>query len=109
MPKIGEDGMWSVVMFDLPVKTRTQTRGANRFRSLLLDLGYFRAQFSVYVRYLPTGTSGQSAIRSIKANLPAAGEVRIVHITDRQWSKGLRFVQKSENELEEKADQLTIF
>lgn len=109
MPKVGDEGMWSVVMFDLPVRTKSQQKAANHFRNLLLDLGYFRAQFSVYARYVPTGTSGQPAIRVIKEKLPPNGEVRVIHITDKQWSKGIRFVQKTEAEVEEKSAQLTIF
>ena len=31
------DGMWCLVMFDLPVKTRRQRREATEFRNMLLD------------------------------------------------------------------------
>lgn len=47
---MADDPMWCVVMFDLPVGTKKQRREATRFRNLLLDEGYWRAQYSVYVR-----------------------------------------------------------
>ncbi len=101
--------MWCVVMFDLPVKTKTQQRAANAFRHLLLDLGYWRAQFSIYVSYSPSASGSITAIKSIKKNLPPYGEVRIVHITDNQWSKSLRFSNFVEEDPEEPTGQLTIF
>lgn len=103
------EGMWCVVMFDLPVKTKTQQRAANAFRNLLLDLGYWRAQFSIYVSYSPSATGSITAIKTIKQNLPVNGEVRIVHVTDNQWSKGLRFSNRDEENPEEPTGQLTIF
>lgn len=104
-----DDAMWSVVMFDLPVKTRSQQRDANGFRNLLLDLGYSRAQFSVYVRYSPSASGSLSAIKEIKQNLPVDGEVRVIHVTDKQWSKGLRFSNRTATDSEERPSQLTIF
>lgn len=104
-----DEGMWCIVMFDLPVKTKTQQRTANAFRNLLLDLGYWRAQFSVYVRYNPTASGSLSSLKTIKNELPANGEVRVVHVTDKQWSKGLRFSNREEPDPEDQPSQLTIF
>lgn len=42
--------MWILVMFDLPVLTKTQMRKATQFRNNLLELGFIRKQFSVYLR-----------------------------------------------------------
>ena len=47
-------GMWCLVMFDLPVKTKRQRHAATVFRNMLLDMGYGMVQYSVYVRYTPT-------------------------------------------------------
>lgn len=33
-------GMWCLVMFDLPVKTKRQRHAATVFRNMLLDMGY---------------------------------------------------------------------
>lgn len=55
MPAKGNDKVWCVVMFDLPVGTKDERRRATKFRNNLLDLGFQMAQFSVYVQYFPLG------------------------------------------------------
>ena len=80
-------GMWCLVMFDLPVKTKSQRREATKFRNMLLDMGYSMVQYSVYVRYTPTQAGNRSTVIAIKENLPAEGIIRVLHIGDHQWSK----------------------
>lgn len=109
MPESEERGMWHVVLFDLPVKTREQRGRATRFRLLLLDLGWAMEQYSVYVRYIPTGMSAAPEILEIRRNLPPQGKVEIVGITDRQWSKALRFSNQELDETPVPPMQLTIF
>ena len=109
MVKADENGMWNVVMFDLPVKTKTQRRYATQFRKLLIDLGWHMAQYSVYVRYVPTGMSLSPEIQQVKVGIPAQGLVQIVAITDRQWSKAIRFINAEPTEPEEPPDLLTLF
>lgn len=101
--------MWSLVMFDLPVTTKEQRRQATQFRKLLLDSGYAMLQFSVYVRYLPTGTHNHGTINRIKRGLPDGGEVRIVHITDRQWATAFRFIAADPMPSEGTPQQLAFF
>jgi len=101
--------MWNVVMFDLPVKTKPQRREASRFRKLLIDLGWHMAQYSVYVRYVPTGMSVSPEVQQVKTGVPPQGLVQIVAITDRQWSKAIRFINSAPTEQEEPPDLLTLF
>ncbi|WP_460830096.1 CRISPR-associated endonuclease Cas2 [Nocardioides hungaricus] len=101
--------MWSVVMFDLPVKTKVQRTKANKYRKLLIDLGWSREQYSVYVRYVPTGTSVVPEIMQMRDQVPRQGRVEIVSITDRQWSKALRFFNAEQEEPSEPPDLLTLF
>ncbi|MDC7067981.1 CRISPR-associated endonuclease Cas2 [Corynebacterium pseudodiphtheriticum] len=109
MPTKDSEPMWCVVMFDLPVKTKKQTREANRFRNHLLDLGFCRSQLSVYVQYFPLASRIAKTVKEIKTNLPDGGEVRIVSVTDNQWAKAIRFSKHQEAEVEEKPTQLLIF
>ena len=109
MPKLGSDPMWCVVMFDLPVKTKKQRSDATRFRNGLLDLGFCMAQFSVYVQYLPLAARLTNVVKAVKKNLPPGGDVRIVSVTDQQWSKAIRFSNASETNNEETPTQLSIF
>ena len=101
--------MWCVVMFDLPVATKTQRREASKFRKLLKDAGYSMIQFSVYGKYSPTLNSNLAIESFLKANLPADGEVRIFHLTDNQWASATRIVAKKQVKPEEAGDQLVLF
>lgn len=102
-------GMWCLVMFDLPVGTNEERRRANEFRHLLLDLGYMMVQFSVYARYTPTQSGNRSTVKEIKANLPPEGHVRILHVSDHQWSRSLRFYNHLQSEEEEPPGIATVF
>ncbi len=81
--KVDEDsgGMWCLVMFDLPVKTKKERQAATDFRNMLLDMGYAMVQYSVYVRYTPTQSGNRSTVKAIKENLPPKGKVRVVHLS----------------------------
>lgn len=109
MPAKGSDPMWCVVMFDLPTKTRKDAKAANRFRNHLLDLGFCRAQFSVYVQYFPMSTRIATTVKQIKTELPEGGDIRILSVTDTQWSKVIRFSKEKQVEAEPEPTQLLIF
>ena len=96
-------------MFDLPVRTKNQRREATRFRNHLLDLGFCMVQYSVYVQYLPLAARLTPVVRQIRSELPAGGDVRILTVTDIQWSKALRFSNSIESKSEEEPLPLTIF
>ena len=96
-------------MFDLPTKTKEEKRNYVTFRNVLVDLGFSMVQFSVYVHYSPTGLVGTRIVRAIKGSLPPGGDVRIVHVTDKQWSKAVRFFNAVETKPEETPDQLLLF
>ena len=106
---MADDPMWCLLLFDLPVATKKERREATNFRNYLLDLGFWMVQFSVYAKFWPTGGQDMTDIRAIKKFLPAGGQVRILAITDRQWSKGLRFEQAKAEKTEETPQQLMIF
>lgn len=109
MPATGSEPVWCVVMFDLPVKTKPEMRAANRFRNQLLDLGFCRAQLSVYVQYFPLASRVAATVSQIKTELPHGGDIRILSVTDHQWSKVIRFSKQDEVPPEEKPSQLVIF
>ncbi|MDU0968378.1 MAG: CRISPR-associated endonuclease Cas2 [Actinomycetaceae bacterium] len=101
--------MWTLVMFDLPVGTAAQRRRATRFRNMLLDLGFSMVQYSVYVRYVPTGAPTPPIVRQIKENVPPDGLVRVIYITDRQWSRMLNFWGSTQVNPEPAPQQLQFF
>lgn len=102
--------MWLVVMFDLPVGTRKQRRGATRFRQFLLDRGFEMAQFSVYMRFCAGREQADAHIRRIAESVPPDGSVQILTITDRQFGNIVTFRGRERTEIPvRKPDQLTLF
>jgi CRISPR-associated protein Cas2 len=78
---------WILAMFDLPVMTDEERKAATRFRNDLLDHGYLMIQFSVYARPCVTFDLLDAQIGKIKGFIPAAGNVRLIFLTDEQWKR----------------------
>lgn len=106
---MSDDPMWAVVMFDLPVKTRDQQREANNYRNMLKDMGFLRVQYSVYARYSVTAAATLRLAASLSVGLPSGGEVRILRVTDRQWSGAYRFAAGLPSDMEEAPGPLLLF
>ena len=74
-----------LVLFDLPVKTKSERKAATKFRKFLLNDGYYMVQYSVYARIC----NGPDAIEKhrlrAKANLPANGSIRMLVVTEKQY------------------------
>ncbi|EEH63690.1 CRISPR-associated endoribonuclease Cas2 [Gleimia coleocanis DSM 15436] len=106
---MADDPMWLVVMFDLPVVTKAQRRAATQYRNRLLDCGFSMVQFSVYARYRPTGGTDVPVMNAVTRGIPAGGKVRVMTVTDKQWSSMMRFSNNKEETEPETPEQLTIF
>lgn len=100
--------MWIFVMFDLPTKTKKQRREYTLFRNFLLDQGFSAVQYSVYIRNAPSGELVERYIRDVKKNLPPAGKVNIVQITDKQYSNILSFRGEKKEDMPDNP-QLSLF
>lgn len=106
---MADDPMWCLVMFDLPVQTKQQRQEASRFRNFIIDRGFSMVQFSVYVKYWPTGSRDNATIRALVAGLPEGGQVRVLYLTDKQWASGLRFDNAAKVQEAPEPEQLLIF
>ena len=109
MKRDKDNGMWTLVMYDLPITTREDAGAANRFNHLLSDLGFVRVQYSVYARYTPIQSGGRSALKYIQAGLPPHGNVRVLCVTDNQWSDSLKYIDKKQQTTDEQPGLLTLF
>ena len=96
------DPVWLMVMFDLPVKTKEQRRGANRYRNMLYDQGFSQVQFSVYAKYLINASGVRSLLPRLRQAIPVNGEVRVLRLTDEQWSSTYRYFGDREVSPEER-------
>jgi CRISPR-associated protein Cas2 len=83
---------WIMAMFDLPVMTDEQRKTASRFRKDLRDHGYLMIQWSVYARPCVSYEQMDSQIAKVKTITPAAGNVRLMFITDEQWGRSITVI-----------------
>jgi CRISPR-associated protein Cas2 len=86
---------WIMVMFDLPVLTQEEKKTAARFRHDLLDEGYLMIQWSIYARPCISYEQMDTHIAKVTAMTPAAGNVRLMFLTDQQWGKSVTIVGKN--------------
>ena len=74
-----------LVLFDLPVVTKTDRKVYAQFRKFLINDGYDMLQFSVYCRMVNGEDAVNKHLNRLKLNLPAKGHVRFLQITDKQY------------------------
>ena len=100
--------MWMLVMFDLPVGSLAEKRAATLFRKHLLDMGFDKAQFSVYYRVMGSKEISERYMRKIEAKVPECGNVNILTVTDKQYENMVCFLGKKKT-IPPSAEQLTLF
>lgn len=77
--------MRMLVLFDLPTGNREERRSYAEFRKFLIKDGYHMEQFSVYSRVLLSRDSADAHLRRLRENLPHAGAVTVLTLTERQY------------------------
>ena len=100
--------MWLIVLFDLPTDSKKARKEYTQFRKKLLNDGFTMMQYSVYMRHGSSDENAQVHVKRVKASLPADGEVRIVKITDKQFSKIQVFYGKKRIPVESAPNQLEL-
>lgn len=101
--------MWLVVMFDLPVDTPAARRAYAQFRKKLLQDGFTRMQYSVYIRHCASEENADVHYRRVEFAVPDGGEVRILCITDKQFERMRIFWGKRRKPPEMPPAQLELF
>jgi CRISPR-associated protein Cas2 len=104
-----DEPVWAIVFFDLPVDTKAHRRDATRYRVQLLELGFCRIQLSVYAKYLINSSGLDWLTARVSLGIPDGGFVRMLTVTDIEWSKMLRIEGKKLVASEARPQQLTIF
>lgn len=77
--------MRMLVMFDLPNGSAAERRSYAQFRKFLLNDGYVMEQYSVYSRVTLSRDSAEAHLMRLKANLPLAGTITVLTLTERQY------------------------
>ncbi len=75
------------VMFDLPTNTKRDRQYASKFRSHLIRNGFNMMQYSIYIRICKGQDETDKYTNRIKKALPPKGNVRVLQITDKQYSR----------------------
>lgn len=101
--------MWIIVLFDLPTTTKTDRKRYAVFRKKLMTDGFSMMQYSVYMRHCASDENAQVHAERVKNNLPPDGEVRIVKITDKQFSRIEVFYGKKRKLTEKPPAQMELF
>lgn len=101
--------MWVLVMFDLPTETRAARKAYSQFRKSLLEDGFHRMQFSVYVRHCASQENADVHTGRVRNRLPPDGEVRVMTITDKQMERMDIFLGKKRRQPEKPPTQLLLF
>lgn len=101
--------MWLFTLFDLPVVTKRQKRDYVRFRTFLLREGFSMLQYSVYARYYVSEEATETIRLAIREAIPPEGQVRLVAVTDRQFSRMEVYFGKKRKKAEDPPAQLMLF
>ena len=99
-----------LVFFDLPMVTHIERRAYTIFRRFLINDGYDMIQFSIYGRILNGNDAEIKHMKRLVDNLPPAGSVRCLSVTEKQFASmkllvGLPLFQ----EKAVKAQQMLLF
>ena len=76
-----------IVFFDLPVTTAKSRRDYYIFRKYLIKNGYMMMQFSVYCKIFPNREAAVKHVNILKKNVPKEGQIRLLLVTEKQYSK----------------------
>jgi CRISPR-associated protein Cas2 len=101
--------MWLFVMFDLPVLTKDQRRDYSHFRKELQSKGFTMLQFSVYAKHLPSEDAAEPLKAHVHAAIPPMGQVRVMAVTDHQFSKMEVYFGKKRKRVEDPPLQISLF
>jgi CRISPR-associated protein Cas2 len=75
-----------LVFFDLPTTSKAEKRAYTVFRRFLLNDGYDMIQWSVYGRVVNGSDDAETHLKRLNANLPPAGSVRCLQISEKQFA-----------------------
>lgn len=109
MAQEGDRFMRLLVLFDLPVKTKQDRKEASAFRTFLQKDGYDMIQLSVYMRICRGRDAIEKHMRRLEASLPPKGCVRVLELTDKQYTR-MQILVGAPKPVEKIAtEQLTLF
>lgn len=101
--------MWVIAMFDLPTETPLMRSKYRKFRDFLLNDGFMMIQYSVYARFCPNRENAETHGDRVALKVPDDGQVRVLIMTELQFSKMKIFCGKSTSPPESGPNQLSFW
>lgn len=75
-----------IIMFDLPTTTNKHLRAYRKWHKFLGKAGFIMMTESVYSRLAINKSVATSVKKLVKENLPPAGDIQLLEITERQFA-----------------------
>jgi CRISPR-associated protein Cas2 len=100
------------VMFDISTETKKDLDKYRKFRKSLLGHGFIMFQYSIYIRFCRSLAIAEKYERKIEAQAPDNGSIRIIKITESQYSNMKiieNYHEKTEEKLKEQVQTLMVF
>ena len=87
-----------LIFFDLPVVTKKQRKVYADFRKYLIKNGYMMIQYSIYSKIFNNRDSLNNHINILNKNVPQEGHLRIMAVTEKQYSKMIIIIGGKSNQ-----------
>ena len=101
--------MWILVMFDLPVVEKEESKAAASCRKALLDRGFQMSHYSVYMRFCSSPAQAETYAKRVESVLPQGGKVHILQLTDKQYERIITYHGKTKQAANKNPDQFDLF
>lgn len=76
-----------IIFFDLPVVSKADRKAYASFRKYLITNGYLMMQYSVYCKLFANREAAVKHVNLLQRNVPKKGQVRILLVTEKQYSR----------------------
>ena len=97
------------VMFDISTETKKDLGKYRKFRADLLGHGFIMFQYSIYIRFCRSLSIAEKYEKKIEAQAPHNGSIRIIKITESQYSNMIIIENYREKPEEKVAKQVQTF
>ncbi len=100
------------VMFDISTETKKDLEKYRKFRKKLLNTGFIMFQYSIYIRFCRSLSVAQKYEKKIEADAPHNGSIRIIKITESQYSNMItieNYREKPEKKIAQQRQSIMVF
>ncbi len=100
--------MRMIIFFDLPTITTKDLKEYRNFRKFLIKNGFIMMQESVYSRLILNNNSAKLLKNQVYKNLPSAGLIQMLQVTEKQFANIEYMRGKSQNKILDSNERITI-